>query len=222
MKYENPTRNVNSTELEMDNKILCKFVVNELINKQDCHPHSLDELMLMVATICRFKPNLILEWGTGIGLSSWIFYQTISQFDIDCKIYSIDLPDDVIHIEHPHEYRGKYVKDICGVKLMQGDGITCAIDIVKNKKDSDVVLFFVDGDHEYSSVSNELQLIFNYIPNAIILLHDTFYQSPDSKYNIGPHNAIQDFLPKVKSTHNVIQTKICGPGMTLIYPKTNL
>jgi hypothetical protein len=122
------------------------------------------------------------------------------------------LPDEVEHIEHSHNYRGMMVKGIDKVKLYQDDGLTRALDITKDNKED--ILFFLDGDHEYESVRRELESITVNIPNAIILVHDTLYQSKDSGYNIGPYQAIQDIC---KDKYKILSTFMGGPGMTLIY-----
>jgi hypothetical protein len=62
-----------------------------------------------------------------------------------------------------------------------------------------------------------LSAIMSKAPKAAILLHDTFYQSADSKYNIGPYEAINDCLKKSKK-YKRIDTKTGLPGMTLLYP----
>ena len=52
-------------------------------------------------------------------------------------------------------------------------------------------LFFVDGDHAYESVREELTQIFSTVPDASALAHDTFFQSAESNYNVGPARAWQ-------------------------------
>jgi hypothetical protein len=53
------------------------------------------------------------------------------------------------------------------------------------------------------------------VPKPKILVHDTFYQSPDSGYNIGPFKAVQEIVASGKFT--VLETKTGLPGMTLLY-----
>jgi len=215
MKYQNPSRNINSTEFEVNNNIICDFISNTLLPKFENRPFPFDELMLMTATVCRFKPKLILEWGTNTGNSARIFYEIIEAFDIDSEIHSTDLPDDIEHIEHSHNYRGMMVKNINKVTLHQGDGLDCSFNIIKNKiiKDNEI-LFFLDGDHEYSSVKRELDSIISNMPNSIILVHDTLYQSENSGYNVGPYKAIHDACT---NNYKILSTFMGGPGMTLIY-----
>src|ERR1035437_1001030 len=182
MKYQDPSRNIGSTEFEVNNNIICDFIFNTLLPKFNARPFPFDELMLMTATVCRFKPKLIIEWGTNVGNSARIFYEIVKAFEINSEIHSIDSPDDIHHSEHPGDSRGKMVKHINEIKLYQGDGLTCAFDITKQNI-KEPILFFLDGDHNYDSVKKELEMIMDNLPNAIILAHDTFYQSENSKYN---------------------------------------
>src|ERR1035437_9472322 len=168
--YKDPAININSTEFEVNKWIVSEYIANRLMPVAGVHPFPLDELMLMTSTVCRFKPELIFEWGTNIGKSARIFYEITHTFKIDCEIHSIDLPDDVFHNEHPQKNRGKMVKGIDSVKLHQADGLTKSLEIYNEKKPKGNVLFFVDGDHSYESVKKELEGILKNIPNAIVLL----------------------------------------------------
>jgi len=215
--YKDPAVNINSTEFEVNKWIVSEYVANRLMPVAGVHPFPLDELMLMTSTVCRFKPELIFEWGTNIGKSARIFYEITHTFKIDCEIHSIDLPDDVFHNEHPQKNRGKMVKGIDAVKLHQSDGLTCSLEIFNKKNPKGNILFFIDGDHSYETVKKELETILKNIPQAIILLHDTFYQSEDSGYNIGPIKAINETVNK--ENYKIISTNCGLPGMTLLYKK---
>jgi len=218
-KYENPIRNAGSPEFEVNNWIISSFVLERLTPIVGTHPFPLDELSLMTAAICRFRPRLVFEWGTNVGKSARIFHEAVLAFEISCHIHSIDLPDDVFHNEHPEEQRGRMVRGKQGVTLHQGDGITCATEILQKESLDGNVLFFVDGDHSYESVHRELSAILNLIPHPVVLLHDTFYQSEESGYNTGPHRAIREVLATHPARFNSISTQLGLPGMTLIYER---
>jgi hypothetical protein len=177
---------------------------------------------MMVGAVCALKPTDIFEWGTNLGKSTRIFYETARSFKINTQIYSVDLPDDIEHIEHPKDKRGMFVKNIKGVKLLIGDGLEISLrEYAKiNQQRISMPMFFIDGDHGYSSVKRELEGIIDAIPQANILLHDTFYQSSASGYNIGPYQAIKDV---VTAAHNykIIRQDLGLPGMTLLYKKIN-
>jgi cephalosporin hydroxylase len=215
------TPNPGSTEFEIDNWQLSELVINHIVPVAGVHPFPLNELLLMCGTVARFRPKLIFEWGTHIGKSARIFYEASEVFGTNTEIHSIDLPDEVGHGEHPRQQRGYMVKGIKKVNLHQGDGLDTALELLKTKKNSErgeEVLFFIDGDHSYESVKRELSGIMTAAPKAVILIHDSFYQSKDSSYNTGPHRAISDCLNKTKSKYKRIDTATGLPGMTLLYP----
>jgi len=91
------------------------------------------------------------------------------------------------------------------VILHQGDGLDTALKIIADSKANKSMLFFLDGDHSYTSVFRELSGIAEKIKNPVILVHDTFYQSDESNYNIGPFKAIQSF--QKNSNHRFIEVK---------------
>lgn len=217
-KYSFLSVNDSSTEFEIDKWTASRFIVDKILPITGYSPYPLDELILMVGTVCRFRPTHIFEWGTHIGKSARIFYETITNFHIETEVYSFDLPDDIEHVEHPHKQRGILVKGLNNVHLFQEDGLLKSFEIfenslIKNKR----ALFYVDGDHSYETVYRELEAILTNIPNAIVLLHDTFYQSNEPGYNIGPHEAINDVLAKFSSKYYRLDTKMGLPGMTLLY-----
>lgn len=219
--YNDPTINRNCSQFEVNNWVISEFTLNKLIPIVGIRPFPLNEQMLMVGSVCRFKPTHIFEWGTNIGKSARIWYETIHHFKIASDIHSIDLPEQIDHIEHPHEKRGILVKDIPGVHLHEGDGLQTSLDILRTIKDPIRPFFFLDGDHSYESVTRELKGIKSACANPIILIHDTFYQSEESKYNIGPYVAIKNFLSDEKDFMN-ITTDTGLPGITLLFKPSSL
>jgi cephalosporin hydroxylase len=213
------TVNNNCSEFEVNKWILSDFVVANLLPVVGNRPFPLDELMLMSAAVVHLKPHYIFEWGTHIGKSARIFYETTKTFNIPCQVHSIDLPDSVEHVEHPKEVHGMLVRGIKEVTLHRGDGITKAMELYKSFGNVSRALFLVDGDHSYESVKRELGTILREVNNPAVLLHDTFYQSKESSYNIGPFEAIRDLLKDSKKEYNIISTQAGLPGMTLLYEK---
>ena len=128
------------------------------------------------------------------------------------------MPDDVEHAEHPGAKRGYLVKNIETVKLHLGDGLDTSLRILEQVRNQHSrPLFFLDGDHSYSSVKRELEVITEKVPDAHILLHDTFYQSDESGYNIGPYQAIVDVVGAGTGTYRILSQNIGLPGMTLLW-----
>lgn len=217
--YPDPSLNTNCSEFEVNNSIISNFIIKELIPKVGVSPFPLSELSLMVASVSYFKPRFIFEWGTHIGKSALVFSVTSDFFKINSLIHSVDLPDDSDHIEHPKHQRGHLVKKCRNVILHQGDGIITSLELMKNLDSNNNLLFFVDGDHNYTSVKRELQLINENVSHPIILIHDTFFQSEDSNYNIGPYQAVNEFYEKNRSKFKKIETTTGLPGMTLLFNK---
>ena len=217
-KPRDPFVNMRCHEFEVNNWIVSEFIIDKLLPVVGFHPFPINEQMLMVATVCRLKPTHIFEWGTNVGKSARIFHETCSGFSIKTEIHSIDLPDDINHIEHPKNERGKFVKGIKEVTLHRGDGVKTALQIISECKDNAArPLFFLDGDHSYESVKNELSKIITCVPQANILLHDTFYQSEESGYNVGPYKAIKEVLSTTPNNFKVFSQNLGLPGMTLLW-----
>ena len=128
-----------------------------------------------------------------------------------------DLPDDIDHTEHPHTQRGETLRDIPGVILHQGDGLTTSQGLWKKANSPQYPLFFLDGDHSYASVEREINGILEVAPNPILLLHDTFLQSSESGYNIGTWTAIEETLADQPGRFRCIHSGLSLPGVTLMY-----
>jgi hypothetical protein len=207
---QDPAMNVHCGEFEVNNWLVSEFVLNTLVPIVGVHPFPLNELVLMVAAVCRLKPGRICEWGTHLGKS--------------VEIHSVDLPDHVLHQEHPGHQRGMLVKGLQDVHLHQGDGLSVCLDIQAQAATPKQTLIFIDGDHSYASVRRELAGIMNGIPEAHILLHDTFFQSSESGYNVGPYRAIAEAITETDVRYRLLSTQTGLPGMTLLYqlPQTSM
>ena len=100
--------------------------------------------------------------------------------------------------------------------LYRGDGVSVALEQWERLGRPARPLFFVDGDHSYESVLRELEQIFNASSDASVLAHDTFIQSHEAGYNIGPSQAIGRALSQYSSRFKVIHSGPGLPGMTLL------
>jgi len=209
--------NDNCTELEVNINQLTSFIVKDLLPIVGVSPYPITELLLMSSAVSKLRPDYIFEWGTHLGISARIFHEICKKYEINTNIHSIDLHDDIEHIEHPGEKRGIKVKEIKNVILHQGDGLDTSIEIAEKLEDKSKLLFLLDGDHSYDSVTRELYGIYKAFPKASMIIHDTFYQSGDSEYNIGPFEAVQNFLEKNPNHYKKLSTDLGLPGMTLLY-----
>lgn len=214
--YSDPGLKHGGKEFEVNNWEISDFVVHQLVPVVGFHPFPLNELMMMTSAMCYFKPEFVFEWGTNIGKSARIFYEASKAFQIKSEIHTIDLPDDVFHNEHPKHNRGILVKGIKEVTMHQADGLKRSFELIEQRKPKGRVLFFVDGDHSYETVKNELTTILTKAPDAAVLLHDTFYQTEESKYNVSPNKAIKEVLSSFAG-YKVISTNMGLPGMSLVY-----
>lgn len=216
-KNKSPVVNPNCKYFEVNNWLISDFILKKVIPIVGVHPYPLNELTLLVAAVCRVKPTHIFEWGTHLGKSARIFYETINFFKIKSEIHSIDLSDSVKHQEHPGSQRAKLVKNIKSINLYQGDGLTVALKLCRQLKPP-MPLFFLDGDHSHQSIKRELTGIAKNVSLAHILIHDTFNQSKQSGYNTGPYRAVKTFLTAVpKKRYQIISTITGLPGMTFLY-----
>jgi cephalosporin hydroxylase len=220
VRHADPARDGDPLEFEVDTWALSSFVVDTLVPAVGVHPYPLNELLLMAGSVTRFRPTHIFEWGTHLGISARIFHETCTHFGLETEIHSVDLPPSRRHVEQPGEERGRYVEGISDVTLHLGDGLKESLRIVR-KAPGAAPLFFVDGDHEYASVQRELESIFEHLPDAVMLVHDTFFQNEESGYNTGPYRAVTDFCAAHPHIRRV-DTAIGLPGMTLLYPGTRL
>ena len=217
--FTDPVCNSGCEFFEVDNWSISQFILERLVPLVGCHPFPLNEQMLMTAAVCRIRPTHILEWGTNIGASARIFHEICRGFSVQAEIHSIDLPDYAKHEEHPGQQRGWLVRGIPEVRMYQGDGCDVALSIIAAAPATVRPLFFLDGDHSYTSVRRELVSIIDTVCNASVLVHDTFWQSEESGYNTGPYRAIQDVLQETDTSFDVYAQNIGLPGMTLLWKR---
>ena len=211
----NPT----AAEFEVDNWELSELVLHDLVPVVGTKPFPLNELLLMAGAVARFRPQTIFEWGTHVGKSARVFHDTSKALGVATLVHSIDLPDDAEHVEHPGRSRGQLVRHLPDVRLHQGDGLDVALQLMLPDSRASRTLFFLDGDHAYTSVLRELEAIADHAPTAAILVHDSFYQSPDARYNTGPSQAIGALLAGSADRYQRIDTATGLPGMTLLAPR---
>lgn len=218
--YPDPSHRILDREFDVDNWVLSDFITRQLVPIVGNRPFPVSEQLLMTGALCWFKPTHIFEWGTHVGKSARLFYETAKAFSITTEIHSIDLPENVEHIEHPHDQRGMMVRGLSNVHLHLGDGLETAGNIINSLPSNNTsILFFIDGDHSYASVKRELDHILKNWPKTAVLLHDTFFQLPSAGYNVGPHQAIQDVLGMFPNQYHTVSVATGLPGMTLVYPK---
>lgn len=215
-EWPDPVRNPMASEVEVDLWILSRFLLEKIVPIVGTRPYPLNELLLMTTAACRLKPSVVFDWGTHIGASARIFYECRKAFKLGYAIHSIDLPAGADHVEHPGEAHGRLVKGFAEVHLHRGNGVEVALAQWQKLGRPQRPLFFVDGDHAYESVRDELDQIFSTVPDASALAHDTFFQSAESNYNVGPARAVDEIVEKFAPRFRVIKSGLGLPGMTLL------
>lgn len=211
-----PVRNPGGSEFEVDLWTLSDLVLDTIVPAVGVRPYPLNELLLMTAAACRLKPSVVFDWGTHIGVSARIFYECGKAFDLGYEIHSVDLLPGASHVEHPGQEHGRLVRGLDKVHLHRGNGVEVSLDLWRKLGQPKRPLFFVDGDHAYESVRDELNAIFSACPDASALAHDSFFQSADSNYNVGPSLAIDEVVQRFPSRFKVLKSGLGLPGMTLL------
>ena len=215
MRHEPQFSRENRSLPEADKWELSEFVLRQLVPVVGVRPYPIDEQLLMCSAVAYFRPQLIVEWGTHLGVSARIFHEIRQVLALDAEIHSVDLPLGATHDENiaAQENRGRFVRGL-PVTLHVGDGVSVARDLVKAKRPASV-LFFLDGDHAYDTVARELAAVRAIAPSAAALLHDTFNQGRESGYNVGPYRALMEFA--LSQNLAVQHTALGLPGMSLVH-----
>jgi cephalosporin hydroxylase len=214
--WPDPVPNSTASEFEVDLWTLSRFLLERVVPIVGTHPYPLNELLLMTGAACRLRPSVVFDWGTHIGASARIFYECGKAFKLGYEIHSVDLPPDASHVEHPGQEHGRLVRGFAGVHLHRGNGVEVALEQWQRLGRPKRPLFFVDGDHAYESVHDELNQIFSTVLDASALAHDTFFQSAESNYNVGPARAIDEIVGKLPGRFRVVNSGLGLPGMTLL------
>jgi|GEM_PF-1724067 len=198
--------------IECDKSSLSVFCMRRLVPIVRTSPFPLDELLLMAASVVFYRPKLIIDWGTHIGASARVFYETCRWYGVNAEIHTIDLPEDVYHPQHPREMYALLLWNT-SVHFHRGDGAEVAVRLIRGVNDP-APLCMLDGDHSYETVTRELRMISEAAPSATILVHDTFHQEGNDQS--GAYQAVKDFLCDYRYISQVIACEIGRPGLTLI------
>lgn len=194
--------------LETDNYTASR-VAMRLMNIIGDRPYPLNELILMYSAFEFHRPEIVIDVGTHYGKSARVWHELSKLLHTKTAIHTIDILDKS-HSEYPGDSYAKYINRL-PVNKHIGDGATVANEIIWGNPGN--ILLFLDGDHHYGPVRNELEKAKN-INSGCILVHDTFYQ-PGSSYVQDPYNAVQDFV-KEHPVKQVIYTATGLPGMSYI------
>ena len=200
---------------EVDCWALSDLLLDRIIPKIGTRPYPLNEQMLMAGAVAFIQPKLIVEWGTHLGKSARLFWETKEALGMDCSVHTVDSmePD---HPEFPGVARGKYLSNT-DVNQSVGDGATIARKLIEQADGP--VLLFVDGDHSREATKKDLSLWESLPSGSGLLAHDVFYQEP-STYNIGPWQSFQERLQISESGISDVHWQMLRlPGMAFVGKK---
>ncbi len=134
----------------------------------------------------QIKPRTIIEIGSKEGGSALWFADQVNNFGFDCHIYSVDIVK-VDEVSHPR------------VTFLQGNGR----DLDKTFSDEFMqglprpLLVIEDADHAYETSKAVLEFFDPYLEvGEYIIVEDGIISDlvQDPNYNVGPHQALKEFL----------------------------
>ena len=172
-------------------------------------PYPLDELLMMTAVFAYHRPEVVIDIGTHLGKSARVWHELSTRLQTGSTVHTIDVLDPT-HPEFPSARHAEFVRNT-PVKTHIGDGAAVAADLIRAEPGRRFLLF-LDGDHRYETVLQELELVRLLADESGVLLHDTFYQ-PSSSYNHGPYLALQHFA-KTFPTKQMLHMHAGLPGMS--------
>ena len=121
----------------------------------------------------RFRPTHVFEWGTNVGASARLFYEAALEFGYECEVHTVELPDSLSHLDrdHPGHRHGQWIEGL-SIHAHRGLGLTLSMQLWVDLR-PDRALFFLDGNHTYAVVLEELQSLSNLRPQPVVMIHDT-------------------------------------------------
>jgi predicted O-methyltransferase YrrM len=169
--------------------------ITNVINNQTMHHHY--HILYDIANL--YPKDYIItyvEIGCYAGGSACLMLQRPNT-----KVISIDLgnpiPEEVVHnnVNKLNKYNNSYT-------YLKGNSQT--YDMVDRLKElvSEIDIFFIDGDHTYSGVSNDFFLYEELVkPGGYVVFDDYHdYGSPET------HTAVNDIVKQMSNKYNVIGT----------------
>jgi len=167
------------------------------------------EIESAMARIAQASPRIMGEIGTSFGGTSLLFTRFLPTLE---KLFCIDLyvkNKEILRLLAPPKLELRFFD----MPSYAEDSVERVRKFLGGRM---IDVLFIDGDHAYESVRNELNAIFSAIPDASALAHDSFFQSADSNYNVGPALAIDEVVGRFPARFKVIKSGLGLPGMTLL------
>jgi predicted O-methyltransferase YrrM len=142
----------------------------------------------------------------GIGQSTAVLYDHTSK--LKRKHYCCDISGK----------RCRWARTLPGLEVFEGR----SFDFIKQFSDIPVALVFLDGDHKYSTVIEEIKFFLNILsPGGIIFFHDTMLRNWGDVYGkvVSDSYLARQEMEQMKSLKEGIETQLESPPE---YPKPYL
>lgn len=174
-----------------------------------------NDLMALQEIISKVKPDVIIETGIAHG-GSVIF--SASMQELFCKKNSFVIGIDIDIRKHNHDRlkKNKFYKKL---RLIEGSSTSAVVvnkikKLIKGKKN---VMVFLDSNHTYHHVKEEINIYKNFVTkNSYLVVEDTFSEYFPKNYysnrpwDVGnnPMTALKEFIKKQKNF--VIDKELCS------------
>jgi len=153
-------------------------------------------LVVLYTSVLVTKAKYIVELGTHRGLGTSVLSEAATL--TGGTVYTIDID--------PNPPAKEKLKDRTNVVFINGDSVE-----VGRKWDKPVDVLFVDSDHRYDHVINELRTWGRHDPK-IILIHDIYR----SESFFDPYYAGRDYAEETGKKFVVLRSNTCPEGIGVI------
>jgi predicted O-methyltransferase YrrM len=167
--------------------------------------------ILLYSLVQTYKPQSILEIGTGRGYSTTCIYHAMKSYTKKIDITSIDIDTIVKPRLHPcgnvisvKKILKKTIGDLSGITFIAGKSHKKLPPMIEEQKSFDFI--FVDGSHKKDYVLFDIEYCLQLIsPNGTIVFHDYGYEETP-----GVTNALNEKMADIEEKFNTV--KVCSRG----------
>lgn len=168
-----------------------------------------DEIGFIADTVEALRPTHIYDWGTNVGASARIWWEAAPT----AQITTVEHPDDQT-FDHPGHRYGLWCEGLGPrMRMLKGDGVRTSIETFVEDGRPPNALFFLDGDHEYDAVFDELEAIHGWAPEAVVLVHDTSHPVCETEA------AVEDFMEIIADGWYDVTFLASQAGMARLWPR---
>lgn len=195
----------------------CRALLQALIDA-DCLDWNVGRTLAVYTLLRDLRPDFLCEWGTNTGHSARFFHEARHALRFRCVIHSVEMSDRV-HVLRAEDVaanrsRGSMVQGL-SVHLHVGDGPVVARELCEEAS-PERPLFFIDDNHEETTVRNALEHLHGLSPREVFLLDDALMASPDVPSGAfvphGPGRAAYAFA----AAHPEFEVDVLAPGESFL------